>query len=185
MAIVKLEHPVREMHGALEKHGIITRQKKFRDDKGRVIFEGRQEAYAVRSPRDWKKTPAQGAELVHHNRWREACLRTTQILRAAQPEWFTQHDIYNMQIDNTPLYYTPEEAKALYDHYRQRFLAQLPNSTYHPAPDPSDPSSHEPARHTKPDPQAPIDPVTRSPKRYAHFPGFIRAMLYLSLKSAQ
>ena len=178
MAIVKLEHPVREMHGALEKQGIITRQKKFRDDKGRVIFEGRQEAYAVRSPRDWKKTPAQGDELANQNRWREASLRTTQILQSAQPDGLTQQQIFHMQINNIPNFYTQEDAKALYDHYRQRFLAQLPNSTYRSTPD-------APARHTKPDPQAPIDPVTHSPKRYAQFPNFIRAMLYLSLKSAQ
>ena len=31
-----------EIHGAIEKHGIISRQKKYRDDKGRVIFEGKQ-----------------------------------------------------------------------------------------------------------------------------------------------
>ena len=31
-----------EIHGAIEKHGIISRQKKYRDEKGRVIFEGKQ-----------------------------------------------------------------------------------------------------------------------------------------------
>ena len=32
MAEIKLEHPVREVHGAFTKKGIINRQKKYRDD---------------------------------------------------------------------------------------------------------------------------------------------------------
>ena len=75
MAIVKLEVPFSEIKGTLTKGGIISRKKMFRDDNGRVIFEGQQEAYAVRHPRDWKKNPATGDELLHHNRWREACKR--------------------------------------------------------------------------------------------------------------
>ena len=73
MAKIKFEHPVTEITGALTKHGIINRRKSFRDDRGRVIFEGAPEAYAVRHPRDWTKTPATGNELAHHNRWRQAC----------------------------------------------------------------------------------------------------------------
>jgi hypothetical protein len=45
----------------------------FRDDNGRVVFEGQQEAYAVRHPRDFKRNPPKGEELAHHNRWRQAC----------------------------------------------------------------------------------------------------------------
>ena len=178
MALVILESPVAELHGALERKGIINRQKKYRDERGRVIHEGRQEAYKVKNPRDWKKTPAQGAELAHHNRWREACLRTTQILQSAQPDGLTQQQIFHKQLNHIPDFYTHEEAQALYTHYRERYLAQLPGSTYRPTPD-------APARRTKPDPQAPLDPVTRTPKRYAQFPNFIRAMLYLELKSTE
>ena len=165
MAIVVLDNPFSEIHGALERKGIINRQKKYRDDQGRIIREGRQEAYAIRNPRDWKKTPARGAELAHHNRWREACQRTTQILQSAQPDGLTEQQIFHRQFNHIPDFYTPDEARALYAHYHERFLAQLPG------------------RRTKPDPQAPIDPVTRTPKRYAQFPNFIRAMIYLSLKS--
>jgi hypothetical protein len=185
MAIAVLESPVAELHGALERKGIINRQKKYRDERGRVIHEGRQEAYKVKNPRDWKKTPAQGAELAHHNRWREACLRTTQILQSAQPDGLTEQQLFHKQINHIPDFYPPEEAQALYAHYRERYLAQLPGSTYRPAPDPANPSAQPPARRTKPDPQAPLDPVTGSPKRYAQFPNFIRAMLYLELKSAE
>lgn len=185
MAIVVLESPVAELHGALERKGIINRQKKYRDERGRIIHEGRQEAYKVKNPRDWKKTPAKGAELAHHNRWREACLRTTQILQSAQPDGLTQQQIFHKQINHIPDFYTLEEAQALYTQYHERYLAQLPCSTYRPAPDPANPTAQAPARRTKPDPQAPLDPVSRTPKRYAQFPNFIRAMLYLELKSAK
>ena len=178
MAHSDFEHPIRAMHGSLEPHGIIHRQKQFRDERGKVIHEGRQEAYKVKNPRDWKRTPAQGAELAHHNRWREACLRTTQILQSAQPDGLTEQQIFHKQINHIPDFYTPEEAQALYAHYHERYLAQLPCSTYRPTPD-------APARRTKPDPQAPLDPITKSPKRYSQFPNFIRAMIYLCLKSSE
>lgn len=177
MARMILEHPVREIHGAFTRKGIINRQKKYRDESGRVIFEGHQEAYVVKHPRDWEKTPATGAELAHHNRWREACLRTTQILQSAQPDGLTQQQIFHKQLYKIPDFYTLEEARNLYANYHERFRAQLPGTTYHPTPD-------APARRTKPDPQAPIDPITGSHKRYAQFPNFIRAMIYLELKSA-
>ena len=42
MADVKLQIPFDAIHGAIEKHGIISRQKKYRDEKGRIIHEGKQ-----------------------------------------------------------------------------------------------------------------------------------------------
>lgn len=58
MAEVKLAHPFDEIHGALSKHDkVIFRQKKYRDERGRVIFEGKQEAYAVKHPRNYDQTP--------------------------------------------------------------------------------------------------------------------------------
>lgn len=42
MAEVKLLIPFDEIHGAIEKHGNISRQKKYRDEKGRIIHEGKQ-----------------------------------------------------------------------------------------------------------------------------------------------
>ncbi len=168
MAHGDFEHPIRAMHGSLEPHGIIHRQKQFRDERGKVIHEGRQEAYKVKNPRDWKRTPAQGAELAHHNRWRETCNRTTQILQAAQPDGLTEQQIFHKQINHIPDYYTQEEARALYNDYHARFQAQLPNT-----------------RGKHPDPQAPIDPKTGTGKRYSQLPSFIRALVYLQLKSAE
>lgn len=42
MAEVKLQISFDEIHGAIEKHGIISRQKKYRDERGRIIQEGKQ-----------------------------------------------------------------------------------------------------------------------------------------------
>ena len=56
MAKVILSHPFDEIHGALGKNEkIINRQKKYRDDRGRIIMEGKQEAYVMKHPRDFKK----------------------------------------------------------------------------------------------------------------------------------
>ena len=167
MAKVTLEHPIAEIHGSLSKHGdIINRQKKFRDDSGRVIHEGKQEAYVITRPRNFKTTPAQGAELANQLCWREACNRTAQLLQAAQIDGPTEQQLFARKINKIPDYYTLEEACALVEDFRQRYQTQLPNT-----------------RGKHPDPKAPIDPNTGKGKQYAQFPAFIRAMLYHSLKT--
>ena len=168
MARIILEHPVREIHGAFTRKGIVNRQKKYRDESRRVIFEGRQEAYAIKHPRDFDKTPATGAELAHHNRWREACHRTTQILQSAQTGGLTDQQRFHRQFNNIPDYYSQEEAFTLYSDFKARFQAQLPNT-----------------RGKHPDPQAPVDPKTGNGKRYSQLPSFIRAMIYNELKRQQ
>jgi hypothetical protein len=168
MATIKLQGPIAEIHGSLSKHSnIVNRQKKYRID-GRVIHEGKQESYAIQNPRDWKKKPAQGAELANQTYWQEACRRTAQILQAAQPEGTTKQQLFRRKLDQIPDYYTLEEARTLLEDFRNRYEAQLPNT-----------------RGTHPDPEAPIDPTTGMGKRYTQFPAFIRAMLYHSLKSQQ
>ena len=83
MARVVLSQPVAEIHGSFTKGGnIINRQKKYRDKRGRVVHEGKQEAYSIRHPRDFKKNPPKGAELVNISCWTEACRRASQILQA-------------------------------------------------------------------------------------------------------
>ena len=61
-----------------------------------------------------------------------------------------------------------EEARTLLADFRARYNAQLPNT-----------------RGKHPDPQAPIDPLTGSGKRYSQFPAFLRAIIYHTLKSAE
>ena len=68
MAEVILSHPFDEIHGALSKtDDIINRQKKYRDERGRIIMEGKQEAYVMKHPRDFKNNPPKGAELANQS----------------------------------------------------------------------------------------------------------------------
>ena len=164
MAKTILEHPVREIHGALERKGIINRMKKYRADDGRIIHEGIQESYAVSHPRDYKKNPPKGAELAHINLFRQACLMTKEILDADKPEETSTVSV----LPPRPKYLTKEEAQAMLADYRKRYRAQLPST-----------------RGTRPDPQAPIDKNTHAPKRYFRLDNFIRSMTYLTLKAEQ
>ena len=166
MAQITLNHPIAEIHGALSKRSnIVNRQKKFRIN-GRVIHEGKQESYAIQNPRDWKKTPAQGAELANQIVWQEACRRTAQILQASQPDGPTEQQLFERRNNQIPDYYTLEESRTLLEDFRRRYEAQLPNT-----------------RCKHPDAQAPIDSKTGKGKQYAQFPAFIRAMLYHQLKA--
>lgn len=169
MAKTILEHPVREIHGAIERKGIVNRKKKYRADDGRVIHEGVQEAYVLRNPRDYKKHPPKGAEQEHLNRFRQACLLTKQILAA---------ELVPMCRENPK---TPSPSFPL-----------IPISSPRRKPSPcspttasvTKPNSLPPAAHA-PTPQAPIDKTTRSPKRYSRLDNFIRSMVYQSLKAEQ
>lgn len=193
MAEVILSHPFGEIHGALSKtDDIINRQKKYRDERGRVIMEGKQEAYVMKHPRDFKKNPPKGAELANQNCWLEACRRASQILfvdrldqlsanitPAGQPITVSPQDLsaqkeallakerFHRQLSRIPDYYTFDEARALLTEYKARYRAQLPNT-----------------RGTHPDAQAPINSVSGTGRRYSQFPAFLRAMLYHTLKSS-
>ena len=168
MAITHLTPPFGEMHGKLSKQGTINRQKKFRDDRGRVIHEGKQEAYVITRPRDFKTTPKTGAELANHNLWTEACRRASQVLQAGQPDGPTTLQLDIRKIEQIPDYYTLEEGRALFEDLRIRYQAQLPNT-----------------RGKRPDPMAPTDPKTGKRKRYAQFPTFVRSMIYYALKAKE
>lgn len=166
MARVVLSQPVAEIHGAFTKGGeIINRQKKYRDEQGRVVHEGVQESYAIRHPRDFKTNPKTGAELANHTCWTEACRRASQILQAGQEGGPTQLQLAVRKIEQVPDYYSIEDARVLYEDFRLRFRAQLPN-----------------VRGKKADAAAPIDPHTGRGKRYAQLPNFIRAILFHQLK---
>ena len=108
MAEVIYQDPVKEIRGAIAKHGVINRRKLFRDEKGRVIHEGTPEAYRVKHPRDWDKNPPQGDELKKINRFREACRLTKEVLQAASPDSAVS-----------------AEERARYESYRQRYQRQL------------------------------------------------------------
>ena len=168
MAKLKLSHPVAEIHGSLDKEsGIIIRQKKYRDERGRVYLEGKQEIYAMRNPRDFKKSPRRGTELANFTRWQEACQRAAQVLQAGQPDGPTERQLAIRKIEQIPDYYTIAEAREMYENFRLRFQSQLPNT-----------------RGTRPDSEAPIDPTTGQGKRYSQLPNFIRAMIFHQLKQS-
>ena len=128
MAKVVYNEPVKEVHGAVAKRGIVNRRKVYRDEAGRVIHEAVPESYKIQHPRDWKKNPAQGQELKKLDRFREACRLTTAIMHADDP-------------DCDP---TPEQVAALND-YKQRFNAQLGTKTDPEAP--KDPKTGKPKHY--------------------------------------
>ena len=176
MAVAELEYPFAEIRGSIGKDGIVNRKKKYRDDKGRIIHEGKQEAYKIKHPRNFKKNPPSAAEQANMNWWTESCRRVAQInfayklqqLPAEEQEQELNKELYIRQSNHIPDYYSIEDAIALFAEYKKRYNAQLPG-----------------IRGTHPDPQAPADPKTGLPKRYAQFPNFLRAILYQQLKSNQ
>ena len=175
MAVAELEYPFAEIRGSIGKDGIVNRKKKYRDDKGRIIHEGKQEAYKIKHPRNFKKNPPSAAEQANMNWWTESCRRVAQInfayklqqLPAEEQEQELNKELYIRQSNHIPDYYSIEDAIALFAEYKKRYNAQLPG-----------------IRDTHPDPQAPADPKTGLPKRYAQFPNFLRAILYQQLKSS-
>ena len=81
MANYKTIAPVEGITGKLNKKDkTVFRQKIARDSDGSVICPMQKEVYVVQHPRDWKKKPAEGAEKLKLDRWKEACAKTKQIL---------------------------------------------------------------------------------------------------------
>ena len=64
MARVTYLDPVREVHGAVEKHGEIYRRKYYRDENGKLIGVGKKEVYKVVNPRDWKKKTHKNPQII-------------------------------------------------------------------------------------------------------------------------
>ncbi len=84
MAKVEFNPAIEGTQGALSKGGMITRQKTYRDRKGRIIAYGKQEGYFIANPRNFKRNPMVGKELEYHNLWREVCAQAKEEL--ADPE---------------------------------------------------------------------------------------------------
>ena len=133
MAKIDFNVAIEGSQGALSKGGMVTRQKIYRDGRGRVIAIGKQEGYFIAHPRNFKRNPMVGKELAHHNLWREVCAQAKAEL-------------------------TNPETRA---EWELRFEAQLWIN-----------------KGSRPDAQAPIDPATGAPKRYAQLYAFTRAMIY-------
>lgn len=84
MAKVEFNVIIDKAQGALSKQGLITRQKTYRDERGRIIGYGKREGYFIAHPRNYKRNPMVGKELEHHNLWREVCLQAKEELANAE-----------------------------------------------------------------------------------------------------
>jgi hypothetical protein len=76
MAKIEYNVVIDDLRGAVSKHGMITRQKIYRNERGQIIGYGKKEAYFIVNPRNFKRHPMVGKELAHHNLWREVCNQT-------------------------------------------------------------------------------------------------------------
>ena len=123
------------MHGAVTRDGMVNRKKTYKDNRGRVIGEGKQEAYYA-NPRDYEKHPITPAEQAHQSLWGEAGHRATEIFHADEPL-------------QTSAFYSPEEAVTLRADYLRRYNAQTPYKRgSHPDPmAPFDPKSRKAKRY--------------------------------------
>lgn len=74
----KFLYPLQEMHGAVERKGVIHRKKTYRLPDGKIIGYGKEETYKVVNPRDYKSKPAKGREqenlLLNQKAWRQAAI---------------------------------------------------------------------------------------------------------------
>ena len=100
MAEVFYNPAIEKTEGALSKHGLITRQKTFRDARGRIIRYGKQEGYYMANPRDFKRHPMKGKELEYHNLWRDICHQAKQELAnpGLRAQW---EERFNAQVPYT------------------------------------------------------------------------------------
>ena len=100
------ESTVKEVHGAVEKGGSISRVKTFRDANGKPIGKGPQERY-TRSERDYKKHPQTANEKAHQSLWSAVCAQAKQEL--ADPEkhayWQQHYDEYKATAKPSDKYY--------------------------------------------------------------------------------
>ena len=154
MAIINLQPPFDQISGTLEKRGIVHRKKHYRDDNGKVLFIGKQEAYSVKHPRDYGTNPPQGAELQNITVFKQANDLTAAILHSAD---YTGQDLELMTQEESTRILSLQSRLA---DYKRRFIAQS----------------------KRPDPQAPVNPRTHRRKQYVTLNTFIRAMLIQEIK---
>ena len=156
MGKAELNSTLNALHGKMGKNGrIIMRQKKYRAQNGAVLKEGTQEFYSVSNPRDFEKTPPQGAEKANMRTFGDASLRSSALIRAGK---YTEEELANMPQDERARIV---ELRAQLEEFRQRFYAQF----------------------KQPDPEAPLEKKPRPGstvllrKQYAKLDNFIQAIL--------
>ena len=120
MSKIELNAAFENVRGKLHKQdSIIYRQKKYRSESGKVINYAAQEAYEVRNPRDYKKNPPQGAELLNIRSFAEASRLTTRLINAGK---YTDEELAAMTTEERE---QVELLRAQLDEFKARFKAQL------------------------------------------------------------
>ena len=100
------------------KHELIMRQKCLRDLDGNVTKICTPESYLQKHKRDYKHTPARGAELAHLNHFGEASRQGNVIVRA---------------------YRNPEQASEELRQLAEQYAGRFRNQLLTPNPDPEAP----------------------------------------------
>ena len=133
MSQVRLNDALDEAHGQLaKKSGTILRRKMYRAPNGAVLRKGVQEAYKIVNPRDYEKTPPQGAELANINLFSDSKSRATEIIRSAR---FSDEQLAGMTLAERSRILALREQLA---DYTRRFYAQFKR------PDPEAPFEKRP-----------------------------------------
>lgn len=155
MSKVTLSSPVENIKGKWGQKDVIMRQKCYRAPNGAVLREGVQEAYHVTHPRDFQKTPPQGAEWTNMRDFGNISLLVSELIRAGK---MTDEELAAM---------TPEEQthvtelRTQLEDFRKRFYAQF----------------------KRPDPEAPLEKKlapgcsTLRRRQYLKLDTFIQAIL--------
>lgn len=165
MALIELNPIAKQISGRLSKSSsTVLRKKHYRSETGKVIAEGRQEAYDIVNPRDYAKNPPKGEELSNITSFGEASRLTTLLIRAGK---YTEEQIAAMPDTEREQILTLRTQLA---QFKARFKAQLKT----------------------PDPQAPLlspkdpgyNPNSSKPqhRQYRTLNTFIRALIRQSIK---
>jgi len=133
MSQVRLNDVLDEAHGQFAKDSAtILRRKKYRAPNGAVLRTGVQEAYKIVNPRDYEKTPPQGAELANIQLFADSKSRATDIIRSAR---FSDEELAAMTLAERSHILG---LRAQLDDYTRRFYAQFKR------PDPEAPFEKRP-----------------------------------------
>lgn len=156
MAKTELVASINAVHGKMAKSGReVMRQKKYRAPNGAVLKEGVQESYTILHPRDFDKTPPQGAELANMRSFGDISLLASEIIRSGK---YTDDELAAMTDEQRA---RVAELRPLLEDFRKRFYAQF----------------------KRPDPEAPFEKKPRPGsaillrKQYSKLDNFIQAVI--------
>lgn len=160
MAQVKLTDIAKEMNGKYSNDGTIFRVKKYRSSNGAIIATGKQEAFRVMNPRDFKHKPAKGAELANMKRFGEAHRLSLELIQAGK---YTDAELASMPASERE---RVEQLRVQLAEYQLRFDRQLTGD-----PDP------QASLLPKTDPNYNHNTSLPQRRRYVSFPAFLRVLL--------